>query len=122
MRVIYQTVWLVLGWISLIIGVIGIFVPLLPTTPLILLAAYCFSRGSEKVHHWLITRPRFGPMIRDWEDRGMIRRPAKIRAAIVLVLTFAAVLVFSHFEMWVKGLVSVVGVSVLTFILSRPEK
>ena len=63
---------LFIGSLALVLGVIGVFVPLLPTTPFILLAAWCFLRSSPRFHAWLTTHPRFGPIIRDWHERGAI--------------------------------------------------
>ena len=63
---------LTLGWLSVALGVIGIFLPVLPTTPFLLLAAACFARSSERFYLWLIQHPRLGPWIRDYLDgRGI---------------------------------------------------
>ncbi len=72
--------WVTCGALSLVLGIIGIFLPLLPTTPFILLAAACFARGSEKFHHWLITHQRFGPLVRDWQAHRSIPLRAKCLA------------------------------------------
>ncbi len=69
--------WTAAGVISLALGVLGIFLPLLPTTPFVLLAAFCFSRGSERVEAWLLAHPRFGPMVADWRARRAVPRRAK---------------------------------------------
>ncbi len=108
------------GWVSLILGCVGIFLPLLPTTPFILLSAYCFSRSSERLHQWLITHPRMGLLIQDWEQHGSISKTAKTKAAILIVVMFTATLVFVNVALAVKALVALIGISVLTFILTRP--
>lgn len=72
--------WVTCGILSLALGIIGIFLPLLPTTPFILLAAACFARGSEKFHNWLITHERFGPLVRDWQAHRSIPLRAKCLA------------------------------------------
>ncbi|WP_298825822.1 YbaN family protein [uncultured Piscinibacter sp.] len=69
--------WTVAGAVCLALGVAGIFLPLLPTTPFVLLAAFCFSRGSERVEAWLLAHPRFGPMVADWRARRAVPRRAK---------------------------------------------
>ena len=74
--------WLLLGigWISVALGVIGIFLPVLPTTPFLLLAAACFVRSSRRVYIWLVTHPRLGPWIRDYLDGHGIPLKAKVYA------------------------------------------
>ncbi|WP_019449737.1 YbaN family protein [Cupriavidus sp. BIS7] len=72
--------WVTCGTLSLALGIIGIFLPLLPTTPFVLLAAACFARGSERFHHWLVTHQRFGPLVRDWQAHRSIPLRAKCLA------------------------------------------
>ena len=74
--------WLLIiaGSLSLLLGVVGVFLPLLPTVPLVLLAAYCFARSSERLHNWLLSHRHFGSIIRNFEsDKGIPRR-IKVRA------------------------------------------
>lgn len=72
-----RALWLLAGLVSLGTGIVGIFVPLLPTTPFVLLAAFCFSRGSTRCERWLLTHPRFGPMVRHWRANHAIPLRAK---------------------------------------------
>jgi hypothetical protein len=70
-------VWLICGALCLLLGAIGIMLPLLPTTPFVLLAAYCFSLGSARYERWLLAHPRFGPMVRDWRSQRAVPLRAK---------------------------------------------
>ena len=79
-----RAAWAGAGSLSLVLGIIGIFVPLLPTTPFVLLAAFCFSRGSTRVEQWLLAHPRFGPVVRDWRARRAVPRRAKQLAALMM--------------------------------------
>lgn len=107
-----------MGHASLTIGFVGIFVPLLPTTPFVLLAAVCYSRGSERFHTWLHRHPRYGPMIHSWREHGAIGPQAKAAGAIMVLLSVA----YSAWRLDMPWSVIpiVVGVAVLSFILSRP--
>ena len=65
--------FLTLGYVSLGLGVIGLLLPVLPTTPFILLAAFAFSKSSEKLHGWLLNHRLYGPLITNWQRHGVIR-------------------------------------------------
>ena len=75
-------VWIGLGWLFVILGVVGIVLPLLPTTPFLLVAAICFSRGSHRLHGWLINHRMLGPPITNWQTNRTITR--KIKGAAII--------------------------------------
>ena len=77
--------WLLAGALSLLTGIVGIVLPLLPTTPFVLLAAFCFSRGSERWERWLLEHRRWGPMVRDWRARRAVPLRAKQLASVTMV-------------------------------------
>ena len=85
--------YLLVGLLSLLLGAIGLFVPLLPTVPFIILAAFCFARSSPALEQWLIGHERFGPHLRAWRSRGAIsiagKRAAMIAFAVSAVAGFA---------------------------------
>ncbi len=113
-----RTTYLLIGHASLAMGFIGIFVPLLPTTPFVLLAAACYSRGSERFHTWLHEHPRFGPIISSWHEHGAIG----LRSKIVATVTVAASVTYSTIRLnapW-NVIAVLIGGAVLTFLLSRP--
>lgn len=80
-RPVMRLVWLLIGGVSLALGFFGAFLPLLPTVPFVLLAAFCFARGHPPFETWLLNHPVFGPHIQDWRARGAISRRGK-RAAL----------------------------------------
>jgi uncharacterized membrane protein YbaN (DUF454 family) len=89
---IQKGLFILVGTVSLILGFIGIFVPVLPTTPLILLAAACYLRGSKKLHRWITNNERFGPMIRDYQSGKGLKKSTKIKAISlmwIMILTSA---------------------------------
>jgi uncharacterized membrane protein YbaN (DUF454 family) len=61
-----------LGFLFLGLAIVGVFLPLLPTTPFVLLAAGCFAQTSERMHRWILSNPTFGPMIRKWEEKRCV--------------------------------------------------
>lgn len=81
-----RVVWTTAGLLAIALGIAGVFLPLLPTTPFILLAAFCFSRGSRRFEAWLLSHPRFGPMVVDWRARRAVPRRAKHLAWAMMTL------------------------------------
>jgi uncharacterized protein len=79
-----RPVWMAGGALSLLLGFIGIFLPLLPTTPFVLLAAFCFARGSERWERWMLQHPRWGPMVRDWRTNRAVPLRAKQLATVMM--------------------------------------
>ena len=112
--------WNIAGLIFLAAGIVGAFLPFLPTVVFMLAAAFCFARGSERLHRWLVDHPHFGPPIQDWQRHGAIRRPAKRMAMVAIGLSFALSVGIGA-AVWVLAVqaLSLGGVSV--FILTRPE-
>jgi uncharacterized membrane protein YbaN (DUF454 family) len=81
-----RAVYLVAGFVLVGLAIVGIFLPLLPTTPLLLLAAACFSRSSERCHRWLLNHRTFGPIILSWQESRCIPRRAKAVSIGMVVL------------------------------------
>ncbi|MEM9735788.1 MAG: YbaN family protein [Pseudomonadota bacterium] len=112
--------WNGLGWIAVALGMIGAALPLLPTVPFLLLAAFCFARGSERFHRWLLTHPRFGPPIRDWQAHGAISRRAKVMAVAAMAASLLLPLVLGA-PLQVLWIQAPVLACVALFILTRPN-
>lgn len=116
-----RVLFIALGLISLGLGVAGIFLPLVPTTPLILLAAFFFSRSSERLHQWLLNHRHLGPIIADWEQNGVIRLRVKIIATVLLMGVLSYPIFFMGFPLLIQGLLLLIMVGVLSFIWTRPS-
>ena len=85
-RLVRAMLWIA-GSVSLLLGLIGVVLPGLPTTPFILLAAACYAKASPRLHQWLLNHRWFGPMLRDWEsDRSLTRRTKTIAVVSMLVM------------------------------------
>ena len=115
-----RAVWLTLGLICVGLGAIGIVLPLLPTTIFLIIAAYAFARSSPRLHGWLMGHRVFGPVIKDWQARGAIRRPAKVMALIsMVVIVTLSVLMGAPRLVWIIQILVLVPVAL--FIVTRPE-
>jgi len=112
--------WLSVGYVALACGVAGIVLPLVPTTPFLLLAAFSFARSSPALHDWLVTHPRFGPPIHNWHHHGAVSGRAKVAAISVMMLTLAGSAVMGV-SLGVLAAQAAVMLAVATFLLTRPS-
>jgi uncharacterized membrane protein YbaN (DUF454 family) len=115
-----RALWLGLAVTSLVLGVIGIVLPVVPTTPFILLAAFAAARGSRRLHDWMRNHPRFGQMLRDWERDGAVSRRAKYFATITMLGSAVGMFVFSP-HWWIAAIASAIMLVVAIWLWMRPE-
>ncbi|WP_425374047.1 YbaN family protein [Microvirga calopogonii] len=108
-----------LGYASLALGILGIFLPLLPTTPFVLLAVWCFARSNPALADKLYNHPRFGPLLTTWRDQRAIPRHAKIYALATLALSYALILWLAEGRILPVVLAAIMG-SVALYIATRP--
>ena len=115
-----KTVYKVLGLLFLLLGVLGIALPVLPTTPFVLLAAWCFAQSSQRWHARLIESELFGPMIRNWETNRCISLRTKIVALTTMTLVGVASIVFAIHNPMLKILTALLlGVGATTLLLLK---
>ncbi|MCW2478500.1 DUF454 family protein [Candidatus Symbiopectobacterium sp. NZEC135] len=115
----YRIGLVVLGWLAVVLATLGVVLPLLPTTPFLLLAAWCFARSSPRFHAWLLYRSWFGPYLRHWQDHRALPPGAKGKAVAMIVLTFAVSLWLVDM-VWVRVLLLTIMAVLLTFMLRLP--
>lgn len=115
-----RLLWLTLGLVSTGCGIAGIVLPLVPTTPFLLLAAYAFARSSPGLYVWLVRHPRLGPPIRSWRRHRAISRRAKWLAVGSMAAALALTLALG-FPSHILLIQAVVMVPVAAFVLSRPS-
>lgn len=115
--------WLLKGVavVSLALGIIGAFVPIMPTVPFVLLAAWAAARSSPRLSHWLETHPRMGPYIRDWRRGGVVRRSAKWTATLMMSGGSVTMLFFVR-PLWVPLTAIAIMASVAIWLWLRPEQ
>jgi uncharacterized membrane protein YbaN (DUF454 family) len=90
------------GWGCLALAMLGVVLPLLPTTPFVLLASWCFYRGSPRIHAWLHRSQWFGPTLDDWHHYRGIRRGLKHRAILLVGVVVAVSLLYSSLPWWLR--------------------
>lgn len=115
----FRWAWWLLAYVSLGIGIAGIFVPGLPTTVFVLISAWAASRGSERLHRWLLHHPRFGRAIADWQQHGAVSRKAKWLASAAMLLCALVVLCCVPLP-WVKVLSIGCMAGVCLWLWQRP--
>lgn len=112
-----KLLYLLLGTLCLILGIIGIFLPVLPTTPLLLLTAFCYYRGSSRMYDWLMSHPKLGPYIRNFREHRMIPRRVKAYILTMLWLSLLFCAYILH-PIWLKFLMIAIAIGVTIHILS----
>jgi uncharacterized protein len=115
-----RALWVVLALGFLLLAVLGVVLPGLPTTPFVLLAAWAAARGSRRLNDWLLTHHVFGPTIRNWITERAVTRKAK-RAAVVTMLACAAILVATAPHWGIAAAGCSVMAAVGTWLWRRPE-
>lgn len=114
-----KIILIITGWLAIALGTLGIILPLLPTTPFLLLAAWCFARSSPRFHHWLLWRSWFGSYLRFWQMHHAMPAGAKPRAIIFIMMTFALSLwVITRF--WVRIVLLIILVILLCVMWRIP--
>lgn len=106
------------GTLSLVLGIIGIFVPLLPTTPFLLLSAAAYFKSSPRLYAWLMNHPQLGPYIRNFRENKAIPLRAKVISVALLWVTMGYCLFFLNLLLWVRILLGCVLIGVTWHILS----
>ena len=119
---LYRSIYMLTGLLACLCGIVGIVLPLVPTTPFLLLSAFCFSKSSNSLHQWLLSQPVLGRVIEDWEQSGVITLKTKLIASACMMTMVSVALIIVENTYWVMTLVVVITLLVLAFIWSRPSR
>lgn len=115
-------VYLVLGLLSVSIAFVGVFLPLIPTTGPVLLAAFFFARSSERFDQWLETNALFGGIVRDWRAGVGFSVRGKTVAVAAIATTFTISVVYATDSMPLRVMLILLGLSIATYVVTRPTK
>jgi uncharacterized membrane protein YbaN (DUF454 family) len=116
-----RPIWLAAGWGLVVLGFVGAFLPLVPTTIFLILAAGCFARSSPRFEAWLLDHPRFGPTLRAWRAEGAISRRGKIAACLGMASGYGLFLFGANPGLLGRILVGLAMAACAAFVLSRPS-
>lgn len=117
-----KIIWFILAWICFVFGVVGAFLPVLPTTPFLILSAFLFSKSSPRFHQWLLNLPLAGEGIKEWQDHRVIRPRAKVLCVTMILFSLTLIYLNSNISIKIKVPVTLTLVSVGLFVVSRKNQ
>jgi uncharacterized membrane protein YbaN (DUF454 family) len=116
--------WLLLAFagLNVVLGIVGLLLPVMPTVPFLILAAWAAGRSSPRLHRWLYANRRFGPLLRNWDEAGVVPRRAKWIASVMMTGSATSMLVVAPAQ-WLPAVLGAVAVmaGVLAWLWRRPE-
>jgi uncharacterized protein len=116
-----RSLYLIVGFAAIILAVAGVILPILPTTPFLLLAAACFARSSKRFHDRLLANRIAGPIIREWIEHRSIRRQVKRWVYLLMALSFGSSILMMT-SIWHQAMLAVLGIVLTLFIWDIPER
>ncbi len=117
-----KPVWFILAWISFGLGVFGAFVPIIPTTPFMILAAFLFSKSSPRFHAWILSLPLAGPAIKEWDEHRVVRTRAKILCGTMIIISTILIWWKTNISDLLKIFLTILLASVCAFVVTRKSK
>ena len=115
-----RVIYLIIGTVALVLGALGLFLPVLPTTPFVILAAACYLRSSKRMHAWILQSRLFGETIEDFQAGRGLKRATKIRALVLMWATISISAFFFVDQLIFRGAMFLVAAGVTIYILRLP--
>lgn len=117
----FKPLYFTLGWVFFGAGLAGAFLPVLPTTPFMILALWMFSKSSDRFHQWLYQHRIFGPSLQCWHQYRVIPWQAKMASISMMTISFILILIYSPMHWWSLSLVGVLMLYGAWYVLSKPS-
>ena len=117
-----KPVYFSLGWVFFFLGALGVVLPVLPTTPFMLLALWAFSKSSDRFHQWLYHHKVFGPPLQQWARYRVIPLPMKIMAIVVMALSLLYIFIYVEAYFWLKLAAAALITYGVFFISTKPSR
>lgn len=114
--------WRIAGALALVLGAAGVVLPILPTTPFVLLAAFCFARSSPGLHRWLLANRTFGPALREWDEHRSIAYRTKVVAIAMMSASLAVSIALVVRPAWLQVVVGLIGIGLAIGIYRIPSR
>ena len=116
-----KLILLIVGWLCVGLGFVGIFIPGIPTTIFLIIALWAFARSSKRFHAWLLNHQRFGPILRNWESHKVVPIKAKIVMVILQILVVIMVQ-YTFNSLFITVTLLIVLILVAWYVISLPSK
>ena len=116
-----RPVYFSLGWFFVALGIIGAFLPVMPTTPFMLLALWAFANSSQRFHDWLYHHPLFGPPLQQWKQYRVIPKVAKVMSIAMMSASLSYMIFFTQSPVYINIIVSIGMLYAAWFIISKPS-
>lgn len=118
----HKALYAILGCAFVVIGGIGAFLPVLPTTPFMILALWMFSKSSQRFHDWLYHHKMFGPPLQSWQQHRVIPIKAKLLSVTMISISLVLMLLYSSSSPWAKAGVALLMLYGAAYVLSKPSQ
>jgi uncharacterized membrane protein YbaN (DUF454 family) len=121
-KILQKHLLVIFGWIFVVLGFIGVMLPILPTTPFLIVALALFSKSSPRFHQMLLNNARFGPILKQWEDNKTLSRKTKYKASFLIIITFSISVAISYKQIQIQLLLVGIAIILLFFIWRIKER
>ena len=120
-RLLTRPVYFLLAWLFVILGVVGIFLPVLPTTPFMILALWGFSKSSARFHHWLYHHRVFGTTLQNWEAYRIIPLRAKIFSSTIMCISLGFIYMNEKIPLWAQLITTLLMLYGVWYVWTKPS-